>query len=127
MDATLPAGTSVLLAGSRYGHPQPVRWREWALWTWDRDRLRFLARGPSTDTAPAWVIMQESPLPVSVPQPEAVALLEEGYDLVHVVRGHGDGPTVYDRQDAFFVPYAGFSDTTHPGPNFAVYRRRAMP
>ena len=71
--------------------------------------------------------MQESPLPVSVPQPEAVALLEEGYDLVHVVRGHGDGPTVYDRQDAFFVPYAGFSDTTHPGPNFAVYRRRATP
>ena len=127
MDATLPANTSVLLAGSRYGHPQPVRWREWALWTWDRDRLRFVARGPSADTRPAWIIMQESPLPVSVPQPEAVAMLEEGYDLVHVIRGHSDGPTVYDRQDAFFVPYAGFSTTTHPGPNFSVYRRRQAP
>ena len=127
MDATLPAGTSILLSGSRYGHPQPTRWREWALWTWDRDRLTFVPRGPSADTRPSWVIMQESPLPVSVPQPEAVALLDEGYDLMHVIRGHGDGPAVYDRQDAFFVPYAGFATTTHPGPNFAVYRRRSAP
>ena len=127
MDASLPSGTSVLLAGSRYGHPQPVRWREWAIWTFDRDRLRFVARGPSDDTQPAWIIMQDSPLPFSVPQPDAVAWLAQGYDLVHVISGHSAGPAIYDMQDAFFVPYAGFSGTTHPGPNFAVYRRRTAP
>jgi hypothetical protein len=127
MDASLPSGTSVLLAGSRYGHPHPVRWREWALWTWDRDRLRFVPRGPSDDTQPAWIIMQDSPLPFSMPQPDAVALLAQGYDLVHAVRGHSPEPAIYDMQDAFFVPYAGFSGTTNPGPNFAVYRRRTAP
>jgi hypothetical protein len=31
--------------------------------------------------------------------------------------------TVYDRDDAFFVPLAGFDAVTRPGPNLLVYRR----
>jgi len=31
---------------------------------------------------------------------------------------------VYDRQDMFYMPFAGLSHVTRPGPNFALYARR---
>ena len=31
---------------------------------------------------------------------------------------------VYDRQDMFYVPFAGLRHVTRPGPNFALYARR---
>jgi hypothetical protein len=33
-------------------------------------------------------------------------------------------PHVYDQQDAFCLPLAGFSGVGRPGPNLYVYRRR---
>jgi hypothetical protein len=33
-----------------------------------------------------------------------------------------DGDHVFDPQDAFFVPLAGFEGVERPGPNFAVYK-----
>jgi hypothetical protein len=30
---------------------------------------------------------------------------------------------VYDIQDAFFIPFTGFSGVERPGPNFTLYRR----
>ena len=31
---------------------------------------------------------------------------------------------VYDRQDMFYVPFAGLQHVSRPGPNFEVYARR---
>jgi hypothetical protein len=33
---------------------------------------------------------------------------------------------VYDLQDAFFIPFSGFSGVTRPGPNFTLYKRSAI-
>jgi hypothetical protein len=30
---------------------------------------------------------------------------------------------LFDQQDAFFVPFAGFRGVKRPGPNFALYKR----
>jgi len=45
---------------------------------------------------------------------------------VHEVRGTGGGSAagIYDRQDAFFLPIAGFRDVERPGPDVRIYRRR---
>jgi 4-amino-4-deoxy-L-arabinose transferase-like glycosyltransferase len=49
------------------------------------------------------------------------------YVLVHAIRAFqpplGDAPRVYDAQDAFFVPLAGFDGIERPGPNVAIYVR----
>jgi len=31
--------------------------------------------------------------------------------------------SVYDRQDAFFLPIAGFDPIVRPGPTFRIYQR----
>ena len=50
--------------------------------------------------------------------------LTEGYVEVERFTAFSTGPRrVYDRQDAFFVPFAGFSGVERPGPNFTLYRR----
>jgi hypothetical protein len=35
-----------------------------------------------------------------------------------------DTGAVFDRQDAFFLPIAGFSGVERPGPNVSIYLRR---
>jgi hypothetical protein len=34
------------------------------------------------------------------------------------------GSGIYDRQDAFFLPIAGFTGVARPGPTVLIYRRR---
>lgn len=52
----------------------------------------------------------------------------EQYVLVWSVRGTSGSArrAVYDQQDAFFLPIAGFSAVERPGPNISIYRRRDL-
>ena len=72
---------------------------------------------------PDWILMQESPLPYET-QPAAKEFLKNGYDLVeHFPAFSPDDSHVYDQQDMFFAPYAGFDGVRRPGPNFSLYKR----
>jgi len=76
---------------------------------------------------PGWIVLHESPLPEYTDPPESIrTLVRERYALVHRVVGvpAQAGGAVYDRQDAFFLPIAGFSGIERPGPTVLIYRLR---
>ncbi len=123
----VPPGSSVLQSGSPYGYAQFGRDLAYTQWHWDRVRLVFLANGrrPTPTMRPDWIVVQESPLP-SQTQPIVHEFLSEGYAFAWRLNAVSlNKPHTYDKQDAFFVPYAGFDGVTRPGPNFTVYKRVA--
>ena len=115
-------GASVLTSGSPYGYPQ-FDDELFRIWNWDRQREIFMLDGAPARGRPEWILVQESPLP-SETQGEVKAFLSDGYELVTVFKAFDPNKSgnLYDRQDAFFVPIAGFTKITRPGPNFYVYK-----
>jgi hypothetical protein len=113
----------VLQSGSQYGHAQLDPRMNYAMWVWNKPRLVFMLNNMPATGRPDWILLQESPLP-SETQPIVKDLLQEGYVRVQdfaalsLAEDH-----LYDQQDAFFVPFAGFRGVKRPGPNFVVYRR----
>jgi hypothetical protein len=94
-------------------------------WSYDPARDAFL-RGPDVRAdGPQYIIRFSSPLPGSPPAPGIDRLLASSYRLVHSVRGAGvdRADNFYDRQDAFYLPFAGFHDVERPGPNIEIYGR----
>jgi hypothetical protein len=53
--------------------------------------------------------------------------IETEYDLafVQTVVAEDDRANIYDRQDEFFQPFAGFHPVERPGPNLRIFVRRA--
>jgi hypothetical protein len=120
----VPPGQSVLQSGSFYGYAQLDN-RIWATWTWDRGRKAFMLKNQRAEGRPDWILVQDSPLP-SMTQDIVKELLAENYGFVWQFTAFSPGPgRVYDLQDAFFVPFSGFSGIERPGPNFTLYRRSA--
>jgi hypothetical protein len=74
---------------------------------------------------PDWLLLHESPLTNYTSTPPALwQLAQRRYQLVHSVRGGRISESaVYDRQDAFFLPIAGFSAVERPGPTIHIYQR----
>ncbi len=119
----VPPGSSVLQSGSRYGLVQFDRHLGYREWRWDGPRRIFLVDGERPSGRPDWILLQESPLP-STTQPIVNEMLKERYVLVSRFPALSiDEGLVYDRQDAFFVPFKGFNRVERPGPNFSVFRR----
>jgi hypothetical protein len=126
----VPAGETVLQTGSRYGLVQfwdrRVPYKEWR---WDGVRQVFILDGNkrfSNADRPDWIIVQDSPLP-SATQAIVKEVMADGY--VRVAEFPAFSPSedlVYDQQDAFFVPLAGFAHVVRPGPNFSVYKHEAV-
>jgi hypothetical protein len=115
-------GESVLQSGSIYGYAQ-IDNRIWTVWTWDRARKAFIVQNRRTVGRPDWILLQESPLP-SLTQDVVTEFLKDDYEFVREFTAYRPGASrVYDQQDAFFIPFAGFSGVTRPGPNFTLYRR----
>jgi 4-amino-4-deoxy-L-arabinose transferase-like glycosyltransferase len=123
-DEHVPAGQSVLMSGTPYGYVQFTR-DKYRAWLWDRQRHIFISdpdKKPAAG-APDWILLQESPLPYET-QPEVTELLKNGYEFVqHFTAFSPDDTRVYDQQDMFFVPFAGFGGVSRPGPNFSLYKR----
>jgi hypothetical protein len=120
----VPAGSSVLQSGSRYGLAQfdpQLHYREWI---WDGGRQAFFVDRQAAEGRPDWIVVQESPLP-SRTQEIVTDFLLGGYHLnrCFVAVSLEQDFHLYDRQDAFFVPYAGFTNVQRPGPNFCVFER----
>jgi hypothetical protein len=118
----VPAGSSVLQSGSPYGYVQLDN-RQYVLWTWDRIRRRFMVNGRNPTGRPDWILVQESPLP-STTQDVVLEYLKEDYQFAWQFTALSmKSEHIYDQQDAFFVPFAGFDGVTRPGPNFSLYKR----
>ena len=124
-DQNVPAGSSVLISGSFYGYVQLTRDMNYEAWVWDRTRQIFvtdLDRRPVVGR-PGWILVQESPLP-SETQPLVLDLLNQDYVFVkHFPAFSPAEPHVFDQQDAFFAPFAGFRGVERPGPNYSLYKR----
>ncbi len=128
MLANVPPGSDIYQTGNAYGHVQlessrPFRYRHWV---WEGGGFRSMRR-PFVRTTewPEWIVVHRSPLPYSHIPVEVARRLGTEYFLVHLVRATAvqDVYNVYDLQDAFFVPFAGFVHVTRPGPNILIYRR----
>ncbi|MFN7917006.1 MAG: glycosyltransferase family 39 protein [Vicinamibacterales bacterium] len=120
----VPAGSSIVQSGSRYGLAQFERRMNFQEWTWDGASLTFRLKGRPTTGTPDWIVVQDSPLP-STTQDQVTQWLAGDYVLVTTFKALNlRDDLVYDRQDMFYVPFSGLSSVTRPGPNFAVYARR---
>jgi hypothetical protein len=75
---------------------------------------------------PAVVVVVSSPITGSPDLTGAAPWLEREYDLqfARIVVGEDDRVNIYDLQDEFYVPLAGFHRITAPGPNVRVFVRR---
>ena len=94
-------------------------------WQYDAGAASFVNAGGRT---PDWLVLHESP--IDAPAPAAlIDLARTRYDLVFTATASTAEAesSVYDRQDAFFMPIAGFSAIERPGPTIRVYRRREAP
>jgi Dolichyl-phosphate-mannose-protein mannosyltransferase len=124
-DEHVPPGSSVLMSGSSYGYVQFTRAKDYKAWVWDRQRLIFvtdLDRRPGVGQ-PDWILLQESPLP-SETQQAVTDFLKSGYAFVEYFPAFSASePHVFDLQDAFFIPFAGFHGVERPGPNYTLYKR----
>jgi hypothetical protein len=122
----VPPGATVLQTGSRYGLVQFWDRRfPYKQWRWDGVGQVFVLDGSkrfSKMERPDWIIVQDSPLP-STTQPIVREVMTHGY--VRIAQFEAFSPSenlVYDQQDAFYVPLAGFDHVVRPGPNFSVYK-----
>jgi hypothetical protein len=91
-------------------------------WLYDDATNSF---GDPGGRVPDWLVLPESPLQAYAYVPEPLReLARSRYRLVWTVRGTvGRRRGIYDEQDAFFVPIAGFSSVRRPGPTIYIYRR----
>jgi hypothetical protein len=84
--------------------------------------------GEAGGRTPEWLVFEESPLWTYATVPtELRRLAADHYTLVHNVTATNGGGGVYDIQDAFFMPIAGFRGVERPGPTVLIYRRRDLP
>lgn len=119
----VPAGASLLVTGSHYGHPWLPADRGYRSWVWDRrEQVYWLPDDPGA-ARPEWILRQEHPL--SADQAVIATWLSEGYVVAwrFAAMRPDDGPRTFDRMDAFYLPYAGFAGVIRPGPDFTLFRR----
>jgi hypothetical protein len=93
-------------------------------WRYDAAAGSF---GDPAGATPDWIVLYESPLPEYTAAPESLRdLVLTRYSLAYRVGGvpREAGGGIYDRQDAFFLPIAGFKGVARPGPTVLIYRRR---
>jgi hypothetical protein len=88
---------------------------------------RFVSLLGEPVSAPRYVLLARHPVRRLPPPPAALlGLLERDYALLQsfVVAPLEPTQAVYDEQDAFFVPFAGFEGVERPGPSYFLYERR---
>ena len=116
VEQRFPAGTTIAQIGPEAGHLFLHDVNEVSYTT-----IEFAREGPRPDI----VVVQSSPL---LPLPELGDMdhvLSTDYTLRFGVEGAAPDPrNVYDLQDEFYLPLAGFRQIDRPGPNLKVYVRR---
>jgi hypothetical protein len=124
--------TTVYQTGSGYGHVQvatadPRAALGYPEVMFDEGSGRFLDRDGAVTALPDLIVVQECPLPycdVPASLSSILALRYERQQSFTALDATSDA-LAYDRDDAFFVPLAGFGAVQRPGPNLLVYARNA--
>ena len=77
-------------------------------------------------TPPHLIVVQEHPLGYSTVSDGIRRILADAYELKRTFTALDPShpSLVYDRDDAFFVPLAGFGGVSRPGPNLAIHARK---
>jgi hypothetical protein len=126
--ANIRPGERLYESGASYGRPH---------YAWPPGTLNYVAveldPGAGTfvtstgeEATPDWIVLVESPLRLYTRVPsELRRIISARYELVHAVASsrEPEHEAAFDRQDAFFLPYADFSVRERPGPQFSIYRR----
>ncbi len=119
-------GSSIYLAGSivvqpivDFGSQKTLRY-----WTHREGRTFTEGRAAAAGT-PDWLVIAESGVPeYSYCPPEVRELAAERYVVARVFKAMDLEGNLFDRQDAFYYPYAGFRNAHRGGPNYTVYVRK---
>ena len=124
-------GDSLFESGASYARPLyawPASRPRFAPVTFEARRAVFLTDGGAV-VQPDWIVLAESPLRLYTPvPPELRSILSGQYRLVETFRParEPEPEASFDRQDAFFLPYADFSARERPGPQLSIYRRESL-
>ena len=96
-------------------------------WTYYDESGSFEFDDEVQDALPRYIITEESPLVVYGTTPEGIArllitsyCLAKSFEVIDI----GNEANLFDQQDTFYVPFAGFRDVRRPGPNICIYERR---
>ena len=125
----LQPGQSLYESGASYARPHyawggSVRFVETEF---DERRTAFLT--PSGQPIePDWIVVAESPLRLYTQVPGALrGLLTARYERVAQFQPsrEPEPESDFDRQDAFFLPFAEFEARERPGPTLSIYKRAA--
>jgi 4-amino-4-deoxy-L-arabinose transferase-like glycosyltransferase len=128
VESHFPTGAALYQTGASYGHVQPHPKERYAEYTFDDVSGRFELDGRPAPIEPDIVIQSQSPLVAYSHEPAGLGRVLAS-DYVHVmtitaIPSDHPAESVYDVQDAFYVPYSGFDDIRRPGPNLIVFQRR---
>ncbi len=93
----------------------------WSIETFDAATATFRDSG---GRVPDWLVLPESPLVYGSVPSSLRRLAADRYALIDTIAATaGDtSGSVYDQQDAFFLPIAGFGPVLRPGPTIRIYR-----
>jgi hypothetical protein len=122
-------GQSLYESGASYARPH-YAWGSSASFIeveFDERRATFLTPG-GPPIEPDWIVLAESPLRLYTPVPGALrGILTSRYERVAHFQPSRDAEpeSIFDRQDAFFLPFADFEERERPGPTLAIYKRTA--
>lgn len=116
VEARFPVGTPIAQIGWTGGHP---------FLNDDNEVPYGLVELAPGNLLPKVVIVHSSPMTSPENLGDLREVLRTRYALAYEVPAASDDPeNVYDRQDEFYVPYAGFRSIERPGPNVRIYVRR---
>jgi hypothetical protein len=110
------AGTTIAQIGPLAGH----------VFRHDPSEVRYTTIEFSRDgLQPRIVVVVFSPLTAAPPLGDIEQVLSTDYSLEFATEAAAPDPhNVYDLQDEFYLPFAGFRRIERPGPNLKVYVRR---
>ena len=125
--AEMRAGESLFESGASYARPH-YAWKGADFVETEFDAVRAVFTTTSgKPMEPDWIVLAESPLRLYTNVPAALrGILTSRYRLVQTFAAtrEPEAETLFDRQDAFFLPYADFRARVRPGPNLSIYRLR---
>jgi hypothetical protein len=98
----------------------------WAVETFDPRQNAF---ANTSGRLPDWLVLPESPLVYGTVPTELRRLAAEKYDLAQTIPATWpqNDASLYDLQDAFFLPMSGFRTVIRPGPTIRIFRRLPSP
>jgi len=116
IEARFPLGTAIGQVGWDAGHP----------FLNDDNEVPYAhVNFTPGDFLPKIVIVHSAPMTDPENLHDIAGVLATRYTLAHRVDAVADDPAnIYDHQDEFYVPYAGFRRIERPGPNVRIYVRR---